>query len=56
MGFFIGLDALKANPKYVSNEYQAKQLWGKKLQKSTQLLFKAKTMKNVVREANEKSQ
>ena len=48
--------ALISNPKYVSSEYQAKQLWGKKLQKSAQLLFKTKNMKKVVREAKEKSQ
>ncbi|WP_269603880.1 tetratricopeptide repeat protein [Prochlorococcus marinus] len=48
--------ALKSNPNYVSNEYQRKQLWGKKLQKSAQLLFKNKEMKKVVREAKEKSQ
>ncbi len=48
--------ALKSNPKYVSRDYQAKQLWGEKLQKSAQLLFKTKKMKKVVREAKEKSQ
>ena len=48
--------ALETNPKYVSKEYQAKQLWGKKLQKSAQLLFKTEEMKNVVSEAKEKSQ
>ena len=45
-----------SNPQYVSKKYQAKQLWGKKLQKSAQLLFNAKEMKKVVREAKEKSQ
>ena len=48
--------ALKSNPKYISKEYQSKQLWGKKLQKSAQLLFKNKEMKIVVKEAIEKSQ
>ena len=48
--------ALKANPKYVLEEYQAKQLWGKKLQKSAQLLFKNKDMKKVVEEAKERTQ
>ena len=48
--------ALNLNPKYVSKEYQKKQLWGKKLQKSAQLLFKNKEMKKVVKEALEKSQ
>ena len=37
--------ALKSNPKYVSKNYQAKQLWGAKLQESAQLLFKMKEMK-----------
>tara|TARA_Y100001968_G_scaffold293385_1_gene299286 strand:+ start:326 stop:1195 length:870 start_codon:yes stop_codon:yes gene_type:complete len=48
--------ALKSDPKYVSQEYQAKQLWGKKLQKSGQVLFKNKEMQKVVKEAKEKSQ
>jgi tetratricopeptide (TPR) repeat protein len=48
--------ALEANPKYISREYQKMQLWGKKLQKSAQLLFKNKKLKKVVREAKEKSQ
>ena len=48
--------ALQANPKYVSTEYQATQLWGKKLQKSAELLFKKEEMIKVVREAKEKSQ
>ena len=52
----LAKSALKSNPKYVSQVYQAKQLWGKKLQKSAQLLFKNKEMKKVVRDAKEKSQ
>jgi len=48
--------ALESNPKYVLSDYQAKQLWGKKLQKSAQLLFKTKEMKKVVQKAKEKSQ
>ena len=48
--------ALKSNPKYVLREYQAKQLWGKKLQKSAQLLFKNEEMKKIVKEAKERSQ
>ena len=54
--FTLAKNALKSNPQYVSKEYQAMQLWGKKLQKSAQLLFKDKKMKKVVREAKEKSQ
>ena len=50
----LAKNALKSNPKYVSKDYQAKQLWGKKLQKSAQLLFKNKEMKKVVKEAKEK--
>jgi len=52
----LAKNALKSNPKYVSKEFQEKQLWGKKLQKSAQLLFKNEKMKKVVREAKEKSQ
>ena len=52
----LAKNALELEPKYASKEYQAKQLWGKKLQKSAQLLFKRKEMKKVVREAEEKSQ
>jgi len=52
----LAKEALKSNPQYSSKDYQASQLWGKKLQKSAQLLFKTKEMKKVVREAKEKSQ
>ena len=52
----LAKNALESNPEYISKDYQAKQLWGKKLQKSAQLLFNAKEMKKVVREAKEKSQ
>ena len=52
----LAKNALKSNPQYISKDYQKKQLWGKKLQKSAQLLFKNKEMKKVVREAKEKSQ
>ena len=54
--FNLAKIALKSNPKYVWKEYQAKQLWGKKLQKSAQLLFKNPEMKKIVKEAKEKSQ
>ena len=52
----LAKNALKSDPQYVLKDYQAKQLWGKKLQKSAQLLFKIEEMKTVVREAKEKSQ
>ncbi len=52
----LAKNALRANPKYVSKEYQIQQLWGKKLQTSAQLLFKTEEMKKVVKEAKEKSQ
>ncbi len=52
----LAKSALKSNPKYVSSDYQEKQLWGKKLQKSAQLLFKSKEMREVVSDAKEKSQ
>jgi len=54
--FDLAKNALKSNPQYVSKEYQTKQLWGEKLQKSAQLLFKEKEMKKAVKEAKEKSQ
>ena len=52
----LAKNALENNPQYVSKDYQAKQLWGEKLQKSAQILFNTKEMKKVVREAKEKSQ
>ena len=52
----LAKNALKSNPQYVSKDYQAKQLWGKKLQESAQLLFKRKEMQKAVQEAKEKSQ
>jgi len=54
--FNLARNALKSNPQYVSKDYQTKNLWGKKLQKSAQLLFKSKEMQKVVIEAKEKSQ
>ena len=52
----LAKNALKSNPNYISREYQSKQLWGNKLQNSSQLLFKSIEMKKVVREAKEQSQ
>jgi len=52
----LAMNALKSNPQYVKKDYQAKQLWGEKLQKSAQLLFKNNKMKNAVLEALKKSQ
>jgi len=52
----LAKNALKSNPKYISNDYQAEQLWGKKLQKSAKILFKSNQMKKVVKEAKERSQ
>ena len=54
--FNLAKKALKSNPRYVSKDYQEKQLWGKKLQKSAQQLFKNNEMKKAVMEAKEKSQ
>ena len=51
----LAKDALKANPKYVSSEYQKNQLWGVKLQKETQLLFERQEMIKAVKEAKEKN-
>ena len=52
----LAKEALKANPQYVSRDYQAKQLWGKKLQESAQILFKMQEMRKVVKEAKEKNE
>tara|TARA_B100000965_G_scaffold100501_1_gene82410 strand:+ start:1067 stop:1936 length:870 start_codon:yes stop_codon:yes gene_type:complete len=52
----LAKNALKADPQYILKEYQTKQLWGEKLQKSAELLFKNKKMQKSVREAKEKSQ
>ena len=52
----LAKNALNFNPQYISKDYQTKHLWGKKLQKSAQLLFKNKEMIKVVMEAKEKSQ
>ena len=52
----LAKSALESNPQYISRDFQAKQLWGKKLQNSAKLLFKAKEMKKVVKEAKERSQ
>ena len=52
----LAKNALKSNPQYVSKDYQAQQLWGKKLQKSAQLLFKMEEMKKAVKEAKGKTQ
>tara|TARA_B100001113_G_scaffold29534_1_gene21213 strand:- start:49 stop:918 length:870 start_codon:yes stop_codon:yes gene_type:complete len=49
----LAKNALKSNPQYISKEYQSKQLWGKKLQKSAQLLFISKEMKKIVMKAQE---
>tara|TARA_Y100001968_G_scaffold470_1_gene365 strand:+ start:449 stop:1318 length:870 start_codon:yes stop_codon:yes gene_type:complete len=51
----LARNALKSNPNYVSNEYQAKQLWGEKLQKAAIHLFKNKEMIKAVKEAKETS-
>ena len=48
--------ALKSNPKYVSTEYQSKQLWGIKLQKKATYFFQAKEMVKAVEEAEKNSQ
>ena len=52
----LAKNALKSNPQYVSKKYQAKQLWGKKLQKLAQVLFRIQEMEKAVEEAKEKTQ
>ena len=52
----LAKNALKENPEYVSQDYQKKQLWGKKLQRTAQDFFQTKEMKKVVKEAKQKIQ
>ncbi len=52
----LAKNALRLDPQYISKKYQSKQLWGKKLQKSAQLLFISKEMKKIVMKAQEISQ
>ena len=44
--------ALQKNPNYVSFEYRKEQLWGEKLQKSTEELFKIEELKKDISIAN----
>ena len=41
----LAKEALKLNPSFVSFEYRKEQLWGDKLQKATQKLFKSHDLK-----------
>ena len=41
----LAKEALKLNPSFVSFEYRKEQLWGDKLQKATQKLFKSQDLK-----------
>ena len=45
-------EALQKNPKYVSFEFRKEQLWGQKLQKATQELFKLQELKQDISIAN----
>ena len=45
-------EALQKNPNYVSSEYRKEQLWGNKLQKATEELFKIKELKKDISIAN----
>ena len=45
-------EALQKNPNYVSFEFREEQLWGEKLQKSTEELFKIEELKKVISIAN----
>tara|TARA_B100000212_G_scaffold251430_1_gene192535 strand:+ start:67 stop:927 length:861 start_codon:yes stop_codon:yes gene_type:complete len=44
--------ALEKNPKYVSFEFREEQLWGRKLQKATEELFKIEELKQAISIAN----
>ena len=45
-------EALQKNPNYVSSEFRKEQLWGEKLQKSTEELFKIEELKKDISTAN----
>jgi len=45
-------EALQKNPKYVSFEFRKEQLWGDKLQKATEELFKIEELKKDISNAN----
>ena len=45
-------EALQKNPNYVSYEYRKEQLWGVKLQKETEELFKIEELKQDISIAN----
>ncbi len=45
-------EALQKNPNYVSSEYREEQLWGEKLQKATEELFKTEELKKDISIAN----
>ena len=48
----LAKEALQKNPKYVSFKYREDQLWGDKLQKATEELFKIKELKKDISIAN----
>ena len=45
-------EALQKNPNYVSFEFREEQLWGEKLQKATEELFKIEELKKDISVAN----
>ena len=45
-------EALQKNPNYVSSKYREEQLWGEKLQKATEELFKTEELKKDISIAN----
>ena len=49
----LGREALKLNPSFVSTEYREEQLWGDKIQKATQQLFKSQELEDDIDLARE---
>ena len=49
----LSKEALKLNPSFVSLEYREEQLWGEKIQKATQQLFKSQELENDIDLARE---
>ncbi len=48
----LAKEALQKNPNYVSFEFREEQLWGEKLQKATEELFKIKELQKNISIAN----
>ena len=50
-----GIQLLKENPNYFFTKHQKEQLWGKKLQAGSQLLFNHPKLKSIIKTASANS-